>query len=61
MKQNMRHSCTGFAWQFPGIKRLLVFGDSLLVVEQVNKEWNINKETMDVYVAEIRKLENKFS
>ena len=44
-----------------GIKRLLVYGDSLLVVPQVNKEWDINKETMDAYVEEIRKLENKFS
>ena len=26
-----------------GIKRLLVYGDSLLVVQQVNKEWDINK------------------
>ena len=43
-----------------GIKRLLVYGDSLLVVQQVNKEWDINKETMDTYVAEIWKLENKF-
>ena len=43
------------------IKRLLVYGDSLLVVQQVNKEWDINKETMDAYVTEIRKLENKFS
>ena len=31
------------------------------MVQQVNKEWDINKETMDVYVAEIRKLKNKFS
>ena len=31
------------------------------MVQQVNKEWNINKETMDAYVTEIRKLENKFS
>jgi hypothetical protein len=31
----------------------------LLVVQQVNKEWDINKETMDAYVAEIRNLENK--
>jgi hypothetical protein len=31
------------------------------VVQQVNKEWEINKDTMDAYVAEIRKLENKFS
>src|SRR6185312_5082265 len=44
-----------------GIKRLLIYGDSLLVVQQVNKEWDINKDTMDAYVEEIRKLENKFS
>ena len=44
-----------------GIKRLLVYGDSLLEVQQVNKEWDINKETMDAYVAKIIKLENKFS
>jgi ribonuclease HI len=44
-----------------GIKRLLVYGESLLVVHQVNKEWDTNKYTMDVYVMEIRKLENKFS
>jgi hypothetical protein len=34
-----------------GIKRLLLYGDSLLVVQQVNKEWDINKKTMDAYVA----------
>jgi hypothetical protein len=43
------------------IKRLLVYGDSLLDVQQVNKEWDCNKETMDAYVQEVRKLENKFS
>ena len=43
-----------------GIKRILVYCDSLLVVQQVNKEWDINKEIMDAYVEEIRKLENKF-
>jgi ribonuclease HI len=43
-----------------GIKRVLVYGDFLLVIQQVNKEWDINKDTMDAYVAEIRKLENKF-
>jgi ribonuclease HI len=43
-----------------GIKLLLVYGDSLLMVQQVNKEWDINKDTMDAYVTEIRKLENKF-
>jgi ribonuclease HI len=44
-----------------GIKRLLVYGDSLLVVQQVNKEWDCNKETMEAFVQEVRKLENKFS
>jgi ribonuclease HI len=44
-----------------GIKRLLIYGDSLLVIQQVNKEWDCNKETMDAYVHEVRKLENKFS
>jgi ribonuclease HI len=43
------------------IKRLLVYGDSLLVIQQVNKEWDRNKETMDACVQEVRKLENKFS
>jgi ribonuclease HI len=43
-----------------GIKRLLVYGDSLLVIQQVNKEWDCNKETMDAYVQEVRKLKNKF-
>ena len=43
------------------IKRLLVYGNSLLVVQQVNKEWDVNKDTMDAYVDEIRKLQNKFS
>jgi hypothetical protein len=31
------------------------------VVQQVNKEWDVNKDTMDAYVTEICKLENKFS
>jgi ribonuclease HI len=44
-----------------GTKRLLVYGDSLLVVQQVNKEWDCNKETMDTNVQEVHKLENKFS
>ena len=44
-----------------GIKWLLVYVDSLLVVQQVNKELDINKDTMDAYIEEIRKLENKFS
>jgi ribonuclease HI len=29
-----------------GIKRLLAFGDSKVIIEQVNKEWNCVKDTM---------------
>jgi hypothetical protein len=36
-----------------GIKRLLAFGDSKVVIEQVNKEWGCVKDTMDAYCAEI--------
>jgi hypothetical protein len=43
-----------------GIKRLLGFSDSKVVIEQVNKEWDCVKDTMDVYFAEIRKLEGHF-
>jgi ribonuclease HI len=43
-----------------GIKRLLSFGDSKVVIEQVNKEWDCVKDTMDAYYAEIRKLEGHF-
>jgi ribonuclease HI len=43
-----------------GIKRLLVYGDSAVVINQVNKSWDHNKENMDVYCLEVRKLENKF-
>jgi ribonuclease HI len=32
-----------------GIKRLLVYGNFLLVVQQLNKEWDINKDTMGTY------------
>jgi ribonuclease HI len=43
-----------------GIKRLLVYGDSAVVINQVNKSWDCNKENMDAYCLEVRKLENKF-
>jgi ribonuclease HI len=43
-----------------GIKQLLSFGDSKIVIEQVNKEWDCVKDTMDAYCAEIRKLEGRF-
>jgi ribonuclease HI/probable phosphoglycerate mutase len=43
-----------------GIKRLQAFGDSKVVIEQVNKEWDCVKDTMDAYCAEIHKLEGHF-
>jgi hypothetical protein len=43
-----------------GIKRLLAFGDSKVVIEKVNKEWDCVKDTMDAYCAEIRELEGHF-
>jgi ribonuclease HI len=43
-----------------GIKRLLVYGDSAVVINQVNKSCDRNKENMDAYCLEVCKLENKF-
>ena len=43
-----------------GIKRLLVYGDSAVVINQVNKDWDCTKENMGAYCAEIRKLEKYF-
>jgi ribonuclease HI len=43
-----------------GIKRLLAFGDSNVVMEQVNKEWDCVKDTMDAYYIGIHKLEGHF-
>jgi ribonuclease HI len=36
-----------------GIKRLLVYGDSAVVINQVNKSWDCNKENMDAYCLEV--------
>jgi ribonuclease HI len=43
-----------------GIKRLLAFDDSKVIIEQVNKEWDFVKDTMDAYCTEILKLEGHF-
>jgi ribonuclease HI len=43
-----------------GIKRLLVYGDSAVVINQVNKSWDRNKENTNAYCLEVRKLEKKF-
>ena len=38
----------------------MVYGDSTLVINQLNKDWSCSSEKMDAYCAEIRKLEGKF-
>jgi ribonuclease HI len=42
-----------------GIKLLLVYGDSAVVINQVNKSLDRNKENMDAYCLEVWKLKNK--
>jgi hypothetical protein len=43
-----------------GIKRLMVYGDSLVVISQINKEWDCSSNSMGKYCTAIRKLEDKF-
>jgi ribonuclease HI len=43
-----------------GIKRLHVYGDSAVVVKQVNKDWDCTKDNMDAYCAGVQKLETNF-
>ena len=43
-----------------GVKRLMVYGDSALVINQLNKDWSCTNEKMDTYCAAIRKLKDKF-
>ena len=42
------------------IHRLKIVGDSLLVINQVSKEWICSNEKMAAYCQEVRKLEDKF-
>jgi hypothetical protein len=39
------------------IKGLLVYGDSAVGINQVNKDWDCTKNIMDAYCAEVRKQE----
>jgi hypothetical protein len=43
-----------------GIKRLMVYGDSLVVISQINKEWDCSNDSMGKYRSVVRKLEDKF-
>jgi ribonuclease HI len=43
-----------------GIKRLMVYRDSLVVISQINKEWVCLNDSMGKYCTAIQKLEDKF-
>jgi len=43
-----------------GVKCLYVHGDSALVINQLNKEWDTTHEKMDLYYKEIHKWEANF-
>src|ERR1041385_3766939 len=43
-----------------GVRRLMIFGDSDLVINQVMKEWDIRSPTITTYCVAVRKLEKKF-
>ena len=43
-----------------GVRRLLVQGDSQLVVNQVSKEYQCVNPQMATYVAEVRRMERHF-
>jgi hypothetical protein len=43
-----------------GIKRLITYGDSKVVIDQVNKACDIKKDSINAYCAEVRKLEAHF-
>jgi ribonuclease HI len=43
-----------------GIKRLMVYRDSLVVISQINKEWDCSNDSMGKYCTAVQKLEDKF-
>jgi ribonuclease HI len=43
-----------------GVKCLYIYGDSALVINQLNKDWDTTSEKMDAYCKSIRKLEGRF-
>jgi hypothetical protein len=38
----------------------MVYGDSLVVISQINKEWDCSNDSMGKYCTTVRKLEDKF-
>jgi ribonuclease HI len=45
----------------PGIHWLKVLGDSMLIVNQANKEWSCLDDKLSLYCQELRKLNNNFN
>jgi ribonuclease HI len=43
-----------------GIKRLITYGDTKVVIDQLNKACDIKKDSMNAYCIEVRKLEVHF-
>jgi ribonuclease HI len=43
-----------------GIKRLMVYGDSLVVLSQINKDWDCLNDSMGKYCTIVLKLQDKF-
>ncbi|XP_066351393.1 uncharacterized protein [Miscanthus floridulus] len=42
-----------------GVKHLMVYGDSALVINQVNNDWSYSSDKMDAYCAEIQETQRK--
>jgi ribonuclease HI len=42
------------------IKKLMVYGDSLVVISQINKDWDCSTDSMGTYCTAVQKLEDKF-
>jgi ribonuclease HI len=42
------------------IKRLMVYEDSLVIISQVNLDWDCSTESIRNYCAVVRKVEDKF-
>jgi hypothetical protein len=38
----------------------MVYGNSLVVISQVNKDWNCSTDSINKYCTAVRKLEDKF-
>jgi ribonuclease HI len=43
-----------------GVKKLMVYRDSLVVISQINKDWDCLTDSIGKYCATVQKLEDKF-